>query len=308
LASWLLPLMLSASSAARVPSASTIGTDLLLRVAASCDLAAGFRVVNSSAVSAVALTQPGSSGETPLEAATSAGCGQLVALIMLHPDFDLSTVRKERQRKDLAAYAMKRGGDLRPKRVRWAIMVVHGIRKGKVEGEELKWSVKGAVSDFVWFLPEPGEWMPPATLEEIGLGGEMRPEFPEAVISSNTLPDQSLVSIGKAVARIVDLRKMWGLMIAHVQSPEGSERRAHVERHIRSIGWALFFNYGRGALGNVVECLGKLAVGPINVPDWEDEKHDHIRARGLDVLDEYRHMGHVLAAVWNRTGDWVVAG
>jgi len=280
----------------RSPDPGTLGADLLCRLAVQCDLPGAFRLMKSSSFSAEWLTRSGSSGETPLKAALRSGCSQLVALMMLQPGFDFSTVRKFRQRRELAQYAQRCAPP--GKNVRWALEVLDAIRLGR--DTEVDPTVTNK-KELDWYLPSPGEWASPTTLEDVGITLPVRPMIPEHILVKGSTKGFVETSGGiKGRADIVV--HLWCLMVTYLQSAEGSERRAELARHIRSMGWTFFFG-SRSTLARHTHILDMLARGHFGSsnPEVEDKAED------LELRKDYRFMGAMLAQLWNRTGDFVLA-
>jgi len=277
-----------------------------VRIALACDLSAAFRLLNSSSFSPAWLTHVGSQGETPLMAASRRGCGQVVALIMLHPQFDMSTMRRVRQRKDLATYA-KENGYPGGKQVEWSGIVVEGIHTGRVAREDVRMNARLSLTDRAWFLPEPGEWVAPATMEDMGLPDAFPPRLPEAYLLGMANPGGFVVTHDGARARIGDLVPLWYLMVRYLQAAPASPERESAWRYLRSIGWTLFFSYGRGSLASNSRAVHELAQVDLDIPPDEDPVHDAMRARGANIVAEYRNMGVTLAQIWDRTGDWYIS-
>jgi len=100
------------------------------------------------------------------------------------------------------------------------------------------------------------------------------------------------------------VEKLWYLCIRHVQSPPGSEDAESTERHMRSIGWSLFFRGSKSALllhYHVVEYL-TAHIEEEDLPSGESGEHDHIDG---SVLDEYQSMAVAVDFAWDRLGNWV---
>mmetsp|Transcript_129020 Transcript_129020/g.361009 ORF Transcript_129020/g.361009 Transcript_129020/m.361009 type:complete len:324 (+) Transcript_129020:41-1012(+) len=308
--SWVLLLLLAlGSNAVRVPSADTIGVDLLVRVADTCDVEAAWRLLNLTSFSPSWLAQAGSSGETALTAAVQGGCGELVALIMLHPNFDDALVRRSKLRKAMVEKAVDSGIHLhREFEAAWAISVMVCVRNSKVAQDELR-EDPGLADMEMWFLPSPGEWFAPQGLKEMGLELPMDPPLAEPVLD-DVLSDEYkgvMHNIGPTSVRREVVERLWYLMVARIQSPEGSERRALVERHIRSIGWSLFFGASKNALHShalVIELLASF-VHRIPVAGGVEE---HIPGTEESAaMKEYRQMAKTMKGLWNRTGNWWVS-
>lgn len=75
----------------------------------------------------------------------------------------LETHPRQRRREDLAKYALQEAEheQMRMRHVQWAILVLHGIHTGSVAKKELELNPEAAETDYVWFLPEPGELVGP---------------------------------------------------------------------------------------------------------------------------------------------------
>lgn len=293
------------------PNADVIGAELLARTAHECDVRAAWRLLQSGSFTPAWLTEQGTGGETPLMAATSAGCSEVVALLMLHPDFDDKTVRKRRLRTAVADHARRSAvaknfvGE-----VNWALSVMEHILESKVSQEELSWDPKIATSGDVWYLPQPGEWVPAQTLEEMGMPERRQPDWKRAGIFDGEPGSGIMVTDDGVVLRTDDFDKVWNLLAAFLQSPEGSEEHSAFQKHLRSMGWTNFFFGGRDALLATSYFVAKASRSPDlwNNCSVEDPAHRHIRAAGVDVRTIYRIMPSTLLTVWNETGDWVIAG
>jgi len=286
----------------RVPNPSVIGADLLVRTAGTCDMLAAWRIIGGRSFSPASLTQMGSAGETPLMAATRNGCSELVALIVLQPGFDDDTIRRTKSRRELANHATRNlaGNE---HLVKWALAVVLGVRKGKVAKLDLEWDPKGAAVDQEWFLPGPNEWLPPMGLEAMGIVLPMRPALPEAAMQEMQM--HSLMYTETREARLEDVIKLWYLLVVHLQGAEGSVKQSSAARHIRSIGWSLFFFGGHEALLGHQFFIKALASVPLDIPPDDDPLHDHLRAGGVNITNAYESLATRLCVVWNKTGDWV---
>jgi len=283
----------------RAPTATSIGADLLVGASASCDVPMLFRLLNTSSFSADWLTSTGSKGETPLMAATRAACGEAVALITLQPGFDGSTIGSMKKRRILADHAIKYWQG-RESEVQWALAVLLGVRNGKVSQQELEWDPKMVSKDFVWFLPKPGEWFPPKTLNEMGIVLPMRPPLPQEKLASlEAKPDSNVPT------RLEDVIRLWYLLVAHVQTPVGTEAHESTIRHIRSIGWSLFFFGGKPAMMRHSMCVDFLSYYLEDVPDANDIVHQHLHDYGEDMGVHYQNFSQTLGIIWNKTGDWV---
>jgi len=283
--------------AARAPNPNIIGTDLLVRTATTCDMPAAWRLLNHSRFSKEWLMLVGTGGETPLMASVRSACAEHVALLMLHPDFDDKTIRKLKYRKAMVDHAINITGGV-DRRVKWALVVMHCILVGKVSQGEVELDPRMAETDLAWFLPKPGEWMPPMTLAEMGIEEPVRPSW-------------DLTDIGKDLDGVKNIamkfEDLWSLLVRYLQSAEGSEERLLAASHIRSIGWSLFFAGSRGALLGHANMIAQVSQGElVNRPSDDDELHRHMRASLLDIDSQYRLMSRTLGSLWNKTGDWVI--
>jgi len=309
---WLLALAwCSRVAATRVPQGASevdrnaIGAGLLVKTAEGCDLHAARRLMNSSSFSPGWLTKADQSGETPLKAAARSGCAEIAAALMLHPDFDYKTIRKPRLRKELVEHA-HRYLQASEERVKWTLIVVEGILRGKVSQKEQEWDPACAAKDAAWFLPEPGEWMPPVVYEEMGLP---KPEWPRWNLTGIAIAyNKRRFTVRTAegvIAHAGVLDRLWFLLVASLQADEGSDVRKIAARHIRSIGWHLFFSSGREALimhsyfiarmsHNI---FGRAPAGALS---------ENLCARGLDIDVAYRNFEQDLRNFWNRTGACVI--
>lgn len=64
--------------------------------------------------------------------------------------------------------------------------------------------------------------------------------------------------------------QLWYIMVSYVQSEAGSERRAALHHHIRSLGWSLFFAR-RSALSGYFRVIDALATGPVELPEEQED-------------------------------------
>jgi len=295
------------AGAARVPDVDTIGADVLVGTALTCDIPDLRRLFASETFSASWLTNAGSKGWTPLMAAVRSGCPEIVALLMLHPGFDDKTVKKERQRKALAEHA-KEADEESSTSANWAMTIVNSIVISKVFRQELKWDMVQAIHDGAWFLPVEGEWMPQLTLTEIRSQIGM-PQRPARTFSDYTVEDSGgtqLVQTEDGTFAIMEaVEQLWYLLLVYVQSAEDSPKRKVVTQHMRSWGWTLFFSCSSISLTYHIKVLRFMAESVTDIPPDDDEVHKHMRTRG-DVREQYRTMPSVLESVWNKTGDWII--
>jgi len=164
-----------------------------------------------------------------------------------------------------------------------------------VAKDELQWNVRKDLKDFVWYLPEPGEWFSPMSLEEMGIAKPLRPALPEGVLRENA--KNSVVQTAEGIsAGVEEVILLWRLLVSYVQSPEGSELRSGARRQIRSLGWSLYFGT-RAALAGYTRVIDVLARGPLDLPKDRLDRKD---------LEDYANMGLLLARIWNKTGDFVI--
>jgi len=285
---------LFAARAARAPRPDVVGADLLAGTATRCDLPTAFRVLNSSSFSAAWLTRTGSSGEKPLRAAVRAGCAQIAALIMLQPGFDLSTVQRVRQRKELTQYALRHAMPGRP--VKWALDVVQGVRIGLAAKDE------PAKRD-AWRLPPAGEWFAPASLDQMGIVLPVTPMVDEHVLMQAARGGYVETAQG-VTARAEVVVRLWCMLVSYVQSPAGSARRSALARHVRSTGWTLFFG-SHTALGRLTFVVDLLAKGRVEGTAM-GKPGPEVAGNHSPISEEYGRMGMLLAELWNNTGDFVV--
>lgn len=302
----LLPSIVATIAAAvRVPSASTVGADLLARAAHSCDMPTAWRLLNSSSFNAEWLTQMGSAGETPLMAATAGGCSEFVAMLILHPEFDQTTIRKERQRTALRDYARSHR-TAEEKFVNWALSVMDNIRLGKVSTQELEWDPMLAVTGNVWFLPKVGEWIPPMSPDEMGLPRDIEPTWDlDGIVYAMDAKRDLLFCLDDSTIRFADFDRLWRLLVVYLQAAEGSELRQSCARHMRSIGWSLFFWHGRKGLLDHSYVVMEVSRTNIEIPSDDSPAHEHLRLHG-NSTHVYRRMGETLSRFWDRIGDWLV--
>mmetsp|Transcript_66272 Transcript_66272/g.185326 ORF Transcript_66272/g.185326 Transcript_66272/m.185326 type:complete len:311 (+) Transcript_66272:67-999(+) len=285
-----------AARAARAPSSDMVGADLLVRAAAGCDLPAAFRVLNSSSFSAAWLTRTGSSGEKPLRAAVRAGCAQIAALIMLQPGFDLSTVQRVRQRKELMQYAMRHA--MPGKQVKWALEVVRGVQIAIAAKDDPELRAKRDA----WCLPAAGEWFAPASLGEMGITLPVIPMVDEDVLLHGARG--GYVEWEGVTARADVVVRLWCMLVGYLQSPVFSTRRSVIARHIRSVGWSLFFG-SPSSLARFTFVLDLLARGRTGATAAGKPALE-VAGNRSRISGTYRYMGMVLAELWNNTGDFVV--
>lgn len=117
----------------------------------------------------------------------------------------------------------------------WALAVVLGVRKGKVAQQDLEWDPSRAGTDYEWFLPKPGEWMPPMSLSAMGSTLPMRPALPEAKLHELQMRGGLVYNHEGRQARLKDVIRLWYLLVAHLQGKEGSAQRNNAVRHIRPV-------------------------------------------------------------------------
>lgn len=305
MALWLWALRAAVVGGARAPDPSAIGADLLCRAASTCDMPTAWRLLNSSAFQTASLTRRGSKGETPLAAAVCSGCPELVALLMLHPDFDDSTVRKMRHRKAFTDHVARnrRGAG---KQVDWALRVVDGVRASKVSQTELERDSSLVHARQVWFLPQLGEWMRPMSLEEMGVDVSGMPDWNILGVADTTSREHGVMySFSGANARISDFERLWHLLVAYARAEGEAETRASIVRHVRSIGWSLFFSGGMRALTGQMLFIAKVLESQVDLPA-DHPVSRYMQAEGLDVSMDYQLMSNALGEMWNKTGDWVL--
>mmetsp|Transcript_74166 Transcript_74166/g.214842 ORF Transcript_74166/g.214842 Transcript_74166/m.214842 type:complete len:320 (-) Transcript_74166:164-1123(-) len=303
-------LLLSACSfagAVRVPDAETIGADLFVSAALNCDVPGVWRLFTSASFSASWLTRTSTKSLTPLMVAVQSGCSEIAALIMLHPSFDDKTIKKEKQRKALLEHVKSLGKATSPI-VDWALMVVDRISISKVSRKELEWDMVQALNDGVWFLPKHGEWLPPVNLTElqtrITLQRKPMWNFSDYIVKGEA--GMQILEIQEGAFAFVDaLQHLWYLLLLYIQSDEGMIERRVARGHMRSIGWRLFFCCTTKSLTSHVLIMSRMAESVIDIPPDDDKVHEHMRARG-DIREQYMNMSHILARVWNKTGNWVV--
>lgn len=293
--------------AARVPNPDVIGANLLIHTATSCDMPAAWRLLSSRSFRAGWLVSMGSGGETPLMAAIRSACAELVALIVLHPDFDDKTIQKMRSRKALADHASQFWAG-KEEAVQWALTVVDGVRNGKVSQEELKWDPRISGKELAWFLPKLGEWLPPMTLKEMGFE---RPEKPKWNLSGIAYTSEMhpgfVVSVDSGTTgRIDDIDKLWYLLVGHLQAAAFSEQKEATARHIRSIGWSLFFYAGRDAMVSHSYFIDQMSRQALDLPPDNSTVHEHVLAEGGNIAQAYASMAKMLGMLWNKTGDWLI--
>mmetsp|Transcript_21509 Transcript_21509/g.61833 ORF Transcript_21509/g.61833 Transcript_21509/m.61833 type:complete len:318 (-) Transcript_21509:168-1121(-) len=293
--------------ALRVPDSDVIGADMFVGIAEACDVNGAWRLFTSQRFSGKWLTQAGSSAETPLMAAVRAGCAEIAALIMLHPHFDDKSVKKERERRALKKHALSFYPGGAPQLVHWALTVVDRIVVSKVSKQELEWDVGRALRDGVWFLPQPGEWMPPANLAEMHLPLPVRPMWnvSKLVDGGERRPSIVKTKYGE-VAFVAVLDQLWVLLVVYLQSADGSPERRAVVRHMRSIGWRLYFCCMGKALRSYLNFVFQMSRSMVDVPLDSDIQHKHMQARG-SVREQYLNMANILGGVWNKTGNFVIA-
>lgn len=66
---------------------------------------------------------------------------------------------------------------IQDRRVQWCLIVMHGIRAGKFSKGEEK-SAAEIASKFLFYLPQQGEWLPPVSMEDMGIQLPLRPPIP----------------------------------------------------------------------------------------------------------------------------------
>jgi len=229
-----------------------------------------------------------------------------VARFMLQPGFDESVIKKQRLRRDLALYtagAMR--GDLA--KVEWALCIIDGIRIGRSAQSELSWDPSIAVTDGAWYLPQVGEWMPPMTFEEMGIVRPEKPDWDPVNVAFRTdLQRGIMYSAGGLTARVETVEKLWYLMVAHLRAETGSERERATARHMRSIGWGLFFAGGKDAFIAHLLFLSKASRTMLEDATDEDQERELIRPQGLDAPIHYKFLPNAVSELWNRTGDWLI--
>lgn len=297
----------------RIPDASSIGADLLIHTASLGDIASAWRLLSSKSFITASLCRTGSAGETPLMASVRLGRPEHVALIMLHPGFDDSSVRTARQRRDLVLHASQDHPLERKPQVAWAVDVLLGIRKGKVIQDELALDPDMAVTrECHWFLPRPGEWVAPQSLAEMGIELPMEPALPESVLAGilkNEYTSFEYEIRGDAVLPDV-ARKLWYLMARRMQMPRDDPQRGVLDKHIRSIGWSLFFS---GSSDNMI--LHSLVI-ELLASHIEDVSGDDVARNtsgveqstglGNTTVTGWQDMATVLNNIWNKTGNWLM--
>lgn len=241
-------------------------------------------------------------------AATRSACAELVALIMLHPAFDDKTVQKMRSRKALRDYAAQFWVGMEDA-VKWALAVVGGIRNGKVSQDELEYDPCMVKRELVWFLPKPGEWLPPMTLKDMGFDRPAKPRWNLSGIACSSESSEMIVRgyDGGTTGRVDYIDLLWYLLIGHLQAAAGSERQQAAARYIRSIGWSLFFCNGGDALLSHTYFIARMSHRELELLPDSDPLHEHILAEGRDVAQEYADMAKRLGDLWNKTGNWIVA-
>jgi len=292
--------------ATRVPSQTTVGADLLVRAAHSCDMLMAWRVFNSSSFDNSCLVQMGSGGETPLMAATAGGCSELVAWLLLNPGFDERTIKKPKLRLAVAEHAVQSSG-VDEVDLSWALIVMDAVMLGKVSVQDLEWDPMLAVTDNAWFLPKAGEWMPPLSLWEMGLPETVEPALNLAgvVIARDERRDLAYCE-GEITLRFTDFDKLWRLLVMYLQAPPESWEQVSALNFIRSIGWSLFFWRGRSALFHHTCIMTYVVQNKVELPPENSPVNEHLRSQGRNATEEYRQMGMTLRALWDKIGDWVV--
>jgi len=280
-----------------------VGAELLIRTTEDgCDVTRAWRVLNSSSFSPAWLLQASSRGLTPVMAAVVNGCAEVAAAIMLHPEFDFKTVRKTKFRNELARVAKAKKTS-----VRWAYVVVTSIIGGRNAELEVEWDPTSRAYQTEWYLPQPGEWFAPLTLEGIGLP---QPAWPKCNISGLIVAyDQvsdSVYGNDGTVAQLHVVRQLWFLLVMMIQEDNASATYGAAKRNIRSLGWHLFFSGGNKYMAAHAHFITMVSMNIHDTPA-EGAASEELRAKGLDHPSAYEHLGLEIALMWNRTGDWVVA-
>mmetsp|Transcript_98197 Transcript_98197/g.274921 ORF Transcript_98197/g.274921 Transcript_98197/m.274921 type:complete len:340 (+) Transcript_98197:42-1061(+) len=300
--------------AVRAPDlGSVIAADLLARAAHDMDIDGAWRVLRTDSFSPEWLVAAGSTGETPLQAAMRACNAELVALIMLHPAFDDSALKKPRDRRHMATYAFETA-DCESQDVEWTIFVMQSTHESKQQQAELAQDLGMALFDEAWYLPRPGDWFAPVSIEDLGGDALAKPQMAPgalAVFIASEVYSQLLHNVSSGAGpltgsalQIQMVEKLWHLCTRHVQSAPGSEDEKRTERQMRSIGWSLFFRGSKAALLLHYLVLEYLTahIEEEDLPSGESGEHDHIDG---SVLDEYQSMAVAVDFAWDRLGNWV---
>mmetsp|Transcript_34008 Transcript_34008/g.97996 ORF Transcript_34008/g.97996 Transcript_34008/m.97996 type:complete len:325 (+) Transcript_34008:65-1039(+) len=294
--------------------ASGIAADLLVRTATDCDLLAAWRVLAGSAFRPDWLTATGAtSGMAPLPAAMRTGCGEIVALLVTHPSFDRSTIRRERQRRELGSAALD-STDADPDSVLWAITVMEQAYMSKIREDELGHDMWLAIVDEVWYLPKKGEWFPPSDLSMFNISSELRPEFPIDLLHDFIVSDDFMITLTNAAGgetplpnanlQIDAIVRLWRLVVHYLQLPEDCDQRHAISREIRSIGWSLFFRGSKDALMVHFLVFDFLAtqLEEKDIPVDEEGKHEDSKGGALGA---YKRMAIILENSWDKLGTWI---
>jgi len=191
--------------------------------------------------------------------------------------------------------------------VNWALTIVDSIVISKVSQQELEWDMVRAMDDGAWFLPQKGEWEPPLNVTQLQMRIPMPPR-PTYELSNCWLQEgnpEVLECNDGALASVTVMQQLWYLLLVYVQSADDSSERRVVARHVRSLGWRLFFCCSGSSLTQHVHVVSKMADNMTDIPPDDDEAHKHMRARG-DIREQYSNLSTTLASLWNKTGDWFI--
>jgi len=285
----------------------------MVRTADECDVAGARRLIGGRSFTPTWLTAADVNGVTPVMAALRSCCAELIGIILLHDSYDVSATKKQKQRRQLADFAVDTSL-CRPEDMEWAIAVLWGVHESRPQQAELLADPAMAPRNDAWFLPHPGEWFAPVSLEEMGIVVPTKPELPVTALQTfmasrhyldllrMASPDNRTLMGANLDAD--ELRKLWYLTVRHVQLPNTSAELPVVRRHMRSIGWTLFFRGDRDAMMVhyfVLELLSSY-IKLEHIPDPEDEVHSHLDG---DLIDIYWNMSSRLNRAWDRIGSWL---
>lgn len=302
-----LPLVLS------LRAQSAAASDELLDAARACDADAARLLLYGGDVDPDVFSVPGAGAVAGVQAALYAGCGEVVALIMLHPAFNHSGLTQEALR-ELRLHAPK-DPESDWKAITWAFTLAEQFLARAPQQQESAPDPGSATRRQLWPLPAPGDW-PAALGPDLGISLPVKPALPTRVLE-DFVTTTEFECLRHRVAHtkcpldgtrlwVDKVEHLWYLLVGMLQTPDDSPRADAIEQQIRSVGWGLFFRGSTGAMLLHCEVVKVLAGSLVQVPPMQDARHAHLAGTGAsDLLEDYRGLGRYLDIIWHGVGEWL---